>query len=426
MAAVTPHLAALLHLSLERGIVVSHHLRQSEFPGKAEIRGEPVLIDGVNVPVGGVAPAWLEGLYRDRAVDLWTPLHENALTAVDRASPNFWVAGRLRRDVPADQAPQRIRAGSREFIVLPYTGVPPELAEGMSRVGTLLAIAAGIVFFVASGNVALFLLGRAFARSRETSLRVALGAGRWQLARALLADTIVISAIGGAAGMVLAAWTAHLLPALLFEQDAERMGFTPDRIGIALSSAACFAITMVCGLLPVCLTPHDRPAAILRRDSAGPSKPVRRLRMLLVVAQMTTCCMLVVATAFLLAGFRSALQTNTGRRLGHPVLATVETADPYVNLQYFRDVERAAQLVAGVSGVAWTGQPPGGNAVWQSFRSEPRQLPSREVNYSAGFRAPVASAPLGIFQRRAEPAIYFPMAQDCRRSMPLILGARGT
>src|SRR5688500_8536003 len=63
----------------------------------------------------------------------------------------------------------------------PYTGRLPDLAEGLSRIGLLLRLAGGAVFLVTCANVALFLLGRASARSRETSLRVAIGASRRQL-----------------------------------------------------------------------------------------------------------------------------------------------------------------------------------------------------------------------------------------------------
>src|SRR5690348_6488129 len=128
--------------------------------------------------------------------------------------------------------------------------ITSQAAAGLSRVGKLLALAAGVVFLIACANVVSFLLGRAFTRSQETSLRVALGARRRQLARELLADSVVISIAGGLCGMLLALWTSRLLPAFLFEEDAERLLFAPDPFSIALASAACVAIIIVCGLVP--------------------------------------------------------------------------------------------------------------------------------------------------------------------------------
>ncbi len=129
----------------------------------------------------------------------------------------------------------------RGFAV-PHTGMTPQVSAGISRIARLLRFAAGAVFVVACGNIVSFLLGRAFTRSHETSLRVALGARGWQLIPELLSDSIVISIAGGLCGMLLALWTSRILPAFLFEQDAERLLFAPDLFSIVIASAACVAI----------------------------------------------------------------------------------------------------------------------------------------------------------------------------------------
>jgi putative ABC transport system permease protein len=255
------------------------------------------------------------GLYRDRAIDIWMPLEEKSLQEADRRSREFWVLARLGRDISITQAQNSVRPSNRasdELIVLPYSGMTPEIAEGMSRLGTLFGLAACAVFFIACANVASFLVGRAFARSHETSVRVALGASRGQLARELLWDSIVISVAGGAFGMLIAVWTARVVPALLFEPDAEQLIFAPGLFSIVMGSTACIGMTILCGLRPVFAGPSDQPDAVLRRESAGPSKAMGRLRASLVVAQMMSCCVLVVATALLLDGVRAALQTSAG------------------------------------------------------------------------------------------------------------------
>jgi hypothetical protein len=178
--------------------------------------------------------------------------------------------------------------------------------------------------------------------------------------------------------MLLAVWTSHILPALLFEQDAGRLVFAPNLVTIIAASAACVAITIVGGLLPFFAISHDRPAIVLRRESAGPSTAIRRLRVGLVVAQMASCFVLVISTAFLFDGLRAALQTSAGHRLGQTILATVQSR-PYTEMRYFQDVQRATQSVAGVSGMAWASQLPGGQPTWQYFRIEPQQLSLRQV-----------------------------------------------
>ena len=273
----------------------------------------PIRIDGVDTRVAGVAPDWLEGLYFGRAVDIWMPVREASLHERDRSSRTFWALGRLRPGVSADQAQAAVnatRSGADAVAVLPYTGMTAEASGGMARIGGLLRAAGGAVFFIACANVASFLLARASARSHETSVRVALGAGRGQLAQGLLSDSVLISVAGGAFGMLLALWTTDIVPALFFAQDAERLVFAPDLVSTVAVSAVCVGITIACGLMPLFELRHDDPAAVLQRESTGPSKAMRRLRAGLVVAQMACCCVLVVSTALLLEGFRTALQTS--------------------------------------------------------------------------------------------------------------------
>ena len=408
VAAVTPALARFLNLSFGGGIIISHRIWESEFGSKTGIHGEQIRIDGVSRRVDGVAPDWLEGVYRDRTVDLWLPLSEATLREGDPTSRNLWVLGRLRRQVSRASF-----NGAGDIRVLPYAGMTPEAAAGRLRVGTLLDFAGGLVFFIACVNVASFLVGRAFARSHETSLRVALGAGRSRLVLGLLSDSIVISVAGGVFGTLLAVWTSFILPALLFEEDARRLVFAPDVFGIVAASAACIGITIVCGLLPVFVTSQDRPATVLRREGAGPSKGSQRLRLGLVVAQMTSCCLLVISTAFLFAGLRSALQTSVAHRLRHPILVSVLASSGIDGgLRYFRNVQLAAQSVPGVSGKAWVGRLPGDPAAWTSFRVEPRQLPLREVSldveaFTAALFAmpPVAGRVFGLEQQACRAAV---------------------
>jgi predicted permease len=385
VAAVTPEVAEIFELPPGDGVVLSHRVWRTEFDGRADVRGEPIGVDGVQTRVAGVAPAWLDGLYLGRAVDLWTPLPDAPLDGIDRTSRTLWVLGRLRPRISTTGAQDAVDAagGAGTIAVLPYTGQTPESAGGMSRIATLLPAAAGAVFFIACANVATFLLSRASARSHETSVRVALGASRGQLATQLLSDSILISVTGGAFGMLFALWTSNIVPALFYAQDAEQLVFAPDLLGIVAASAACAGVTVACGLFPLFEIRHDNPAAVLQRESAGPSKTMGRVRAGLVVTQMACCCLLVICTVLLVTGFRAALQTNAGHRLGTPILATLDAAQgfnrPDLGLRYFHDAEAAALSLPEISSTAWVGTLPGGRPVWQSVLIEPPQLPVQDV-----------------------------------------------
>lgn len=397
VASVTPDLAAFLNLPLNHGVLISHHIWETDFSSKNDLRDERIRVDGIDLRVGGVAPDALDGVYRDRAVDLWMPLPD-AVPKIEASNRNFWVLGRVRRGANLSV--------SSDMRVLPYTGATPEAAAGRSRVSALLNFAGALVFFIACANVASFLVGRATARAHETSLRVALGASRGQLIRGLLADSIVISIAGGALGLLLALWTSLVLPSLLFEEDAQHLVFAPDVFSIVAASAACIGITIVCGLLPVFAISHHRPANVLRRESAGPSIGIRRLRIGLVIAQMMSCCVLVISTAFLFAGLSSALESSVGHRLRHPILVSVLADD---GLRYFRNVQLAARSVAGVSDKAWVGRLPGDQPAWVSFRVEPQQLPLREVTLNVGA--------LTAFSRTVAGRLFGLEHQTCRSAL---------
>jgi ABC-type lipoprotein release transport system permease subunit len=380
VAAVTPNLAGAFGLPLDEGVVISHRMWQGEFGASADVRGEEIRINGVTARISGIAPDWLEGIYRDRPVDVWMPLPEETLQRLDDSSRNLWVVARLSRDISPSQAKLIVQPGDRasELRVVPYTGLTPERAALLSRIGTLLKFAAGAVFFIACVNVALFLLGRASARFHETALRVAFGASRGQLARQLLSDSVVISVAGGALGMLLGVWMSYLVPALLYDRDAERLIFAPDLFSIAEASFVFLGIMILCGLLPAMVIPLDRPMSVIQRESIGASPAIRRLRLGLVAAQMASCCVLVISTAFLVNGLRTALVTSAGQGLAHTVFATAQ-ANPDVAIEYFQRAEEAVKSVPGVSGIAWAGTLPGGQPILQSFRIEPAQLPLREV-----------------------------------------------
>jgi putative ABC transport system permease protein len=392
VAAVTGGLADLLQLPTADGVVISDRLRRSEFDDTRQ-QDRRIRIDRVERDVAGVAPEWLEGLYGGRAVDVWTALREDGVRGADRASLTFSVIGRLREGVSAGEAEAALNAGGAgarkpgsaevALAVVPYTGLTPEAAAGMSRVATLLPATAAAVFLIACANVAAFLLARASARSHETSVRVALGASRGRLARQLLADSAVISFAGGALGVLLAFWTAKIVPALLYDAHAEHLVFSPDPASLVGAAAACGAITVGCGLLPFFELRHDDPAAVLQRTAAGPSNAMLRVRRGLVAVQMACCCVLLISTGLLFEGFRTALRTRAVERLGEPILATVRAERgferPDLGLQFFRTVEKAAREVPGITTTAWVGTPPGGLTSWYDVRIEPPNLPRRRV-----------------------------------------------
>ncbi|HMF97231.1 MAG TPA: FtsX-like permease family protein [Vicinamibacterales bacterium] len=255
-----------------------------------------------------------------------------------------------------------------------------EMSAAFARADGLLRAATDAVFFIACANVALLLLARGSARAHETATRVALGCGRHHLARQLFADSLLISLAGGAAGVVLAVWTVWIVPALFFEEDARQLTFAPDVRAIAAACAACVAVTIACGLLPLLETRWRQPAIVLQRETAGPSRAMHRLRRGLVIAQLACGSLLIVAAMLLMRGFRSALETSAGRRLEQTIVAIVEASSGFTRAdagaRYFQDVERAVATLPHVATTAWAARLPGSRSAEQSMRVD---LPATQV-----------------------------------------------
>src|SRR5262249_13825481 len=162
----------------------------------------------------------------------------------------------------------------------------------------------------AAATVAGFLLSRAARRAHETAARVALGATRARLAGQILADSVIISAAGGAFGAIVAWWSVSALPALLYVEDAERLrlAMNPPQVGV---SAATYSLLMlVCALAPLAQVHRHGPMMVLRRSGGPLVESGGRLRSALVVAQMSASVVLVVGAALLFQGFRAALQST--------------------------------------------------------------------------------------------------------------------
>jgi ABC-type lipoprotein release transport system permease subunit len=388
-ASVTPELATLLELPLRGGVVIAHRLWRSDFKA-GRVVGETIRLDGVDYRVDEVAPQRLEGLFAGSGIDVWMQMRDESVETDGRAGRRYWVFGQLQPGIAIDAARSALnagRAGAAEIGIVRYTGMTPELMDGLGRIASVLELASTAVFLIACANVGSFLLGRASARARETSVRVALGASRSRLARQLLSDSILLSIAGGACGLLVAFWTADVIPALFFAEDAERLVFAPDTLGTWVTAIVCAALAVACGLLPILETRADRPAVVLQRESAGSSKRTRRIRTGLVVMQMTFCCVLATSSGFLLHGFRASVQTGLGRELGSAILASVQTTAAR-GPTYFEEIEAAAQAMNAVSEWAWTGRLPGGRPVWQPLRIEPSTVPLREVTINVAAFTP--------------------------------------
>src|SRR5690606_32780060 len=231
-------------------------LWQRRFGGERDVIGRSVRLDGLPFTIVGVMPPAFDGATAD--VDLWTPI---AFTPEHESNFDIGyldVIARLRPDVTLERAQADLssvarRVGEtvgnedRDVRIVPYM----DDFVGALRARLLVLLGAvGLVLLIACVNVANLLLARGSGRAKEMSVRAALGAGRGRVVRQLLAESLMLGLLGGAAGVVVAYATLRLLTAASpggvprLDQatlDVRALGFA---LVVTLASSALF------GLLP--------------------------------------------------------------------------------------------------------------------------------------------------------------------------------
>jgi len=222
-------------------VILSRGLWQRRFAGEPAIVGKTITLNGENFTIVGVMPAGFQmfvkqGSQIGKPVDLWLPWTYTPQARVRRG--RGWMAvARLKSGISVEQAQTEMSS-----IAARFEQQYPEFNKGWGVnivplrdqiVGDIkpallvLLAAVGFVLLIACANVANLLLARAATRQKEIAIRIALGAGRWRVIRQLLTESLLLSIVGGAAGLLLALWGTELLLAL---GPRDLLGI--DRVGI--------------------------------------------------------------------------------------------------------------------------------------------------------------------------------------------------
>ena len=198
-------------------VVLSYGLWKQRFGGDVNIVGQTIPLDNTPYLVVGVLD---RSFVTDSPADLWIPYQFDLST--HEMAHYFWVTARLRLGVTVEQANAQLKLASDQLrreipnAIGPknYYGVAPlkQWTVGDTRKPLMVLLGAvGFVLLIACANVANLLLARASVRKREFATRAALGAGRWQIIRQLLAESLLLSVMGGLLGLLLGYASVRLL-----------------------------------------------------------------------------------------------------------------------------------------------------------------------------------------------------------------------
>ncbi|HSM03775.1 MAG TPA: ABC transporter permease [Longimicrobiales bacterium] len=306
--------------------VISRGLWQRRFGGEPDIVGRTLELNDRSFTILGVMPDNFQGV--GLGVDAWIPLGMISVVAsvetLDARGSRFLpVVGRLAAGASVEQAQAELDGIARELQRLHPDSHEDRFAqvrgfrEGyLGTTGRLLWIlfAAGILLLlVAASNVANLLLVRSHARTRELTVRRALGAEGGRVAGQLLTESVVLALLGGAVGLPLAAWGISALMPLLPE------GVLPAWVEPAIS-ARVFLFTLVvlalvgigAGLLPAVASARRDLASSLKAGGRGTAGGGARARRVFVVAQVALALLLLVGAGLLTRSFRAQLQVDPG------------------------------------------------------------------------------------------------------------------
>jgi predicted permease len=311
-------------------ILLSDGLWRRRFGGDPQIVGKRILINGQPTTVVGVMPpAFKTLLPPDSGVpddlEAWQPFNRGVVKA-PRGQMFLRVVGRLRAGVPFETARDEVsgiaRAIGAEFTEYGSAGRTFALvelkADGVRTLRpVLLALFGGVatLLLIAVVNVAGLLVARAAARTRETALQMALGAGRLRLFSQYLAEGLVLAALGSVAGLAAAWLGVRLLVAVRPDNLARIDGTTVDLRVLAVTVGTTAIVALAFSLAPMTELLRGGLVQSLHQGARGSTGGVHyRIRSALVVVQIALAVVLVVSAALFARTFRALQFVDPGFR----------------------------------------------------------------------------------------------------------------
>ena len=383
---VTPSFFRLLRVEPELGqlfeeadalvgnnqVAILSHAAWNQYFGGRDIIGTDVRLDGVPHTVVGVMPR--DFYFGSREVRVYRPIAFTLRQREARHANNWQQIGRLREGVSIEMARQQIRAvNAANMEIFPGLAVALQNAGFVTRVvyfqddmvrdvrSTLYLLWGGVLFvlLIGCGNVANLVMVRATLRRRELATRLAFGAGRARVARQLLTESVVLTTVGGSAGLLIGYWGMSLLETLGIDRLPRAHEIAMDSTVIGATLGLALVVGFVIGIIPVTGALRTDIGSVFHEDgiTGTASRAALLARRVLVTAQVALALVLLLGAGLMLASFREILDLDLGYDTDGVLTGQVALSEA----RYRDDAEMRAFVEAALSraralpGVAFAG-----------------------------------------------------------------------
>ena len=357
-----------------RVVIVSDRLWRARSDG-FEGLGSAIFLNGQPFTVIGVLAPNFRPLTGALRPDVYVPISSALAPDIgERRAPMLTLIARITPGATLDQVASAFAAESRRLeaafpdvnkqfgnrpLVVPVSGLAS--LQGRSAPQGLYVIVAapfvlvGLVLLIACANVAALLLAHGLSRRREIGIRLALGAGRRDLVRMLLTESLLLSVAGALIGLMLTVWVMSAIAGIRLPNvpDAMELGLTFDTSLWVYLAGLILATTLICSLFPARQALRQVVIDALNTDSAGQRIHGRlSLRRALVVVQVSVAALLVFLSVVCLQSLRSVIEVAPGFDVDAGIVARLDL-DPvrYTPSQVRLTAERLSERIAQVPGI---------------------------------------------------------------------------
>ncbi len=391
-------------------VVISDRFWVKEFAGSPDVIGKTILVNVTPMTIVGVNPRGFTGAYSAQETpDIFLPFSMQPAVApqnfAESASPslltntNLWwvlVMGRMKPGLSDQTAAASLNvlldAAVRATMPVKHDSQMPKLlitdgsrgqnpaAEGLAKPIYVLLGLGGFVLLLACANLANLLLARASARQREMSVRLALGAGRWRILRQMMTESLMLSLLGGAAGLLLAYGVRNAIPRMMsnaWEPQAFRARFDWRIFGFA--AGISIVTGLIFGLAPAWEATRVQVSSSLK--DAGQTATHQRRGLAgktIVVVEVALSMLLVVGAGLFVQTLIRLGHARLGFRPDHLLLFELQPPQTHypgaANIPLYRQLEEKLAAIPGIRSVALTSDPLiAGNVSQYTFVPEGQQ-----------------------------------------------------